>query len=99
MSYCPKASENRWRNVPSLGRARSWTLELSQDSSGDHANRGTGEWIGGRLNLQIVWRNPQSRVTPKPHVEQIVEDACGALYAVRRSDEIKVFELIVNRAA
>ena len=41
--YCPKASENRWRNVPSLGRARSWTLELSQDSSGDHANHGTSE--------------------------------------------------------
>ena len=59
----PKASENRWRNVPSLGRARSWTLELSQNSSGDHANRATSEWIKGRLNLQIVWRNPQSRVT------------------------------------
>jgi hypothetical protein len=51
------------------------------------------------LKLQIVWRNPQSRVTQEPHVEQIVEDAYGALYAVRRSDEIKVFELIVNRAA
>jgi hypothetical protein len=85
--------------VPSPGRARSWTLELSQSSSGDHANHDTGEWIGGRLKLQIVWRNPQSRVTQEPHVEQIVEDAYGALYAVRRSDEIKVFELIVNRAA
>jgi hypothetical protein len=49
--------------------------------------------------LQIVWRNPQSRVTHKPRVEQIVEDAYRALYAVRRSDEIKVFELIVSRAA
>ena len=49
--------------------------------------------------MQIVWRNPQSHATPKPRVEQIVEDAYGALYAVRRSDEIKVFELIVSRAA
>jgi len=50
------------------------------------------------LKLQIVWRNPQPQPAAKPGVEQVVEDAYGAQYAVRSSGEIQVFELIVHRA-
>jgi len=62
-------------------------------------NHGTGEWNGGRLNLQIVWRNPQPQPTMRPMIEQIVVDACGALYAVHNTEEVKVFELIRRPAA
>ena len=68
-------------------------------TAADRGNAARFPVIGGPLNLQIVWRNPQSRLTPKLRVEQVVQDAYGALYAVRRSDQVTVFELIVNRAA
>jgi len=51
------------------------------------------------MALQIVWRNPELRLAKKPLVVQIVADAYGALYAVLTPDEMKVFELIVHRAA
>jgi hypothetical protein len=54
--------------------------ELWRKITADRANAATVQLIGGPLKLQI---NPQSRVTAKPRVEQILEDACGALYAVQ----------------
>lgn len=52
-----------------------------------------------RLNLQIVWRNPQPQPTMRPMIEQLVVDACGALYAVHNTEGVKVFELIGRPAA
>ncbi len=49
--------------------------------------------------MQIVWRNPQPQPTMRPIIEQIVVDACGALYAVHNTEEVKVFELIGRPAA
>ena len=54
---------------------------------------------GKFMALQIVWRSPELRLAKKPLVVQIVADAYGALYAVLTPDEMKVFELIVHRAA
>lgn len=51
------------------------------------------------MKLQVVWRNPQPPAVSKPLVRQIVTDAYGALYEVRTAHEIKVFELIEDRAA
>jgi len=51
------------------------------------------------MALQIVWRNPQWRPRRKALVEQIATDDYGALYAVRNENEMKVFELILHRAA
>ena len=57
------------------------------------------ELMGGPLNLQIVWRNPQPRPMLKTLVKQIVADVYGGLYAVHNRGELKVFELILRRAA
>jgi len=53
----------------------------------------------GSMALQIVWRNSQWRPRRKALVEQIAADHHGALYAVRNENEMKVFELILHRAA
>jgi hypothetical protein len=56
-------------------------------------------WNGDIMKLQIIWRNPQPPRTKKVLVRQVVADAYGALYEVRSTDEVKLFEVLEYRAA
>jgi len=56
-------------------------------------------WNVDIMKLQIIWRNPQPPRTKKVLVRQVVADPYGALYEVRSTDEVKLFEVLEYRAA
>ena len=49
------------------------------------------------LAMHIVWRNPATLSGTRPHIEQLVADDYGAIYAVRINGDTKAFELILRR--
>jgi hypothetical protein len=49
------------------------------------------------LAMHIVWRNPAALSGTRPHIEQLVADDYGAIYAVRINGDTKAFELILRR--
>ena len=49
------------------------------------------------LAMHIVWRNPATLSGTRPHIEQLVADDYGAIYAVRINCDTKAFELILHR--
>jgi hypothetical protein len=51
------------------------------------------------MRLEIVWRNPLPRAKTEWRVEAITVDEFSAQYAVRSTDKIAAFEVMLGGAA
>ena len=51
------------------------------------------------MTLEIVWRNPAALPKTESRLERLVIDELAAVYAIRCSNETRLFELLPGRAA